>query len=285
MVENTYYMIKAAAKYIVYNAPDYENDICNALERVGKQSLFNEPFVKGVVNEFFRLKNNNNIIVDVISEKAKNHIKNMLKYKRKNKIISNKYLILRSISFNRMIRNDKFLNDMSSKELSYYTEELKLTDYENFLKKHLSSLCKSNNSDLLAFTFEKVFSEKKDINHTFKKSLFVSIYNTIPPDNEARINQKNLDFIGDYVECLSKYVVMDPEELNSEIKEAENIFYNETKDESSSALLEAMLKQKMYQKNIEMVNHMLNIQYQKRILRKSTENNISGIQHIIKSRL
>lgn len=283
MISDTYYLIKATAKYIVHS-PDYDKDIYNALMRVQKESTMNEPFVEGVAFEFKRLTGRH-VPMDMLAEKCVEYIGNVIKCKRKKKITSNKYSILRSFLFNNMVEKDQFLDDMSPVDLSYYIENMKIMNYPTFIKRHIEDLCKSNNSELLFFSFEKAFSENIDISNKFKKSLFMSLYNAIEPDDKGKIKQKNLDFLGDYFECLAKYVVSDPEELNNEIKNAELMFYNDTPDESSSALLEAMLNQKMYENNVSLVNHMLNIKYEQMALKKASENNTTGMINTQKKRL
>lgn len=283
MISDTYYLIKATAKHIVHS-PDYDKDIYNALIRVQKESTMNEPFVEGVAFEFKRLTGKN-IAMDMLAEKSVEHIGGVIKCKRKKKITSNKYSILRSFLFKNMVETDQFLNDMSPVDLSYYIENMKLMNYPTFIKRHIEDLCKSNNSELLFFSFEKAFSEKIEMSNKFKKSLFMSLYNAIEPDDKGRIKQKNLDFLGNYFECLAKYVVTDPEELNNEIKNAEHMFYNDTPDESSSALLEAMLNQKMYKNNVSIVNHMLNIKYEQMALKKAAEQNITVMSNTQKNRL
>lgn len=283
MISDIYYLIKSTSKHIVHS-PDYDKDLYNALLRVKKQSPFNEPFVKGVVFEFTRLTGKN-LAIDMLAEKALNHTGGIIKCKRKKKITSNRYSILRGFLFKNMIEADQFLDDMSPADLSYYIENMKLMDYTTFIKRHIGSLCKSNNSELLFFSFDKAFSEKIDINKNFKKLLFMSMYNAIEPDDKGKIKQKNLDFLGDYFECLARYIVSDPEELNNEIKNAEHMFYNDTPDESSSALLEAMLNQKMYKNNVSLVNHMLNIKYEQLVLKKAAEQNITNMSNTQKKRL
>lgn len=283
MISDTYYLIKATAKYIVHS-PAYDRDIYNALIRVQKESTMNEPFVEGVTFEFKRLTGKH-IAMDMLAEKSVEHIGNVIKYKRKKKITSNKYSILRSFLFKNMVETDQFLNDMSTVDLSYYIENMKLMNYPTFIKRHIGSLCKSNNSELLFFSFDKAFSEKIDINKNFKKLLFMSMYNAIEPDDKGKIKQKSLDFLGDYFECLARYIVSDPEELNNEIKNAEHMFYNDTPDESSFALLEAMLNQQMYKNNVSLVNHMLNIKYEQLVLRKTAEQNITRMSNKQKKRL